>query len=769
MRRWPTLRRRVHEVLMAEGFGGLLRRVLIRMRSSVPEATAQVDLPWLPLAPPRPRRDVRVDIVVPIYEAQAQVAECLESVLRHTDLSRHRLVLIDDASPSKEMAAFFSEFLAKSDGSGRNITLLRNDQNRGFVHSANRGLGASQNDALLLNSDTVVSAGWLDRMVAAAYSAPDIASVTPFSNDATICSVPRFCRPNRLPDGHDVDSFADLVSRLSPHRLPELPTGVGFCMYMRRAAIDRVGLFDEEHFGHGYGEENDWCMRAARIGLRHILEDSTFVFHHGSASFSPARREHRVGQALEQLDRLWPDYLPMVHRFIADNPLAGHHRILSWALQSPADEGKRRVAVLLAHAPDRRFGGVEHHVRDLGAGLHRRGWNCLWIYPEADHFTCRWDLEGSPRALRIPLCQDEATRRPEAAVDSIAYLLRALEADIFHVQHSHGLPLTITQGNAEAPPRVVSLHDFEFFCRRYNLLEKPGDVFCDYCQDEARCLRCLRWDAPETVPGTQRRRRREAESSLAEAAAVVAPSRYLADTFKRLYPSLARAHNLQVVPHGWPRSEDHRPFLNTWRRKARGLFSRRVRIAFLGTFQSAKGSRHFADLVKLLGERQRLEWWIVGGVADLDSLQRARDVARVNVHGPYDRSSILRILDRLKIDLVVLPSIWPEAYSYTLTEASLARRPVVAFDLGAIGERLKESGGSNLLVPPSSGVAGLSEAVKRFLDGGSSPAPVLPVPTCDEMVQTYVEIYTSALQGAPTLRTAEVESSSHRAARDQMP
>jgi len=748
--------RRVREVLAAEGWRGLVRRARGRAAAGRRAARgSEVELPWLPRPAPAPREDVRVDVVVPVYEALEHVRGCLASVERHTDLRRHRLVVVDDASPSEETRSGLGRLVAGLRARGGDAVVLRNETNRGFVHSANRGLGFSGRDVLLLNSDTVVAAGWLDRMIAAAYAHPSVASVTPFSNDATICSVPDFCRHSPLPDGFAADRFAELVARVSPHVLPELPTGVGFCMYMRRDAIERIGPLDEVEFGHGYGEENDWCLKASALGLRHLLEDSTFVYHHGSASFTPEQRERRVRAALEAVDRLWPHYLRMIHDFIEVNPLAGHHELIRWALRESGRgrPERRRVAMVLARPPERRFGGVEQHVADLCAELPAEGWRCVLLHPGDDgRLTCRWESGGEVSTWRFPSGSDGGVERAAEAVAVRDFCLRALEVDVLHVQHVHGLPLEIA--GPAAVPRVVSLHDFEFFCRRYDLLEKPEDRFCRYCRDEARCVRCLGWDEPGVRPGDQRARRRLAEELLAGAEAVVAPSRFLAETFRELYPRLREADNLRVVPHGWPGGEAR----GGRRRPAR--LRRRRRVGFLGSFHVAKGSRRFAELVERLAGERTLEWWIVGGVEDRASLARARRAAPVSTYGPYRRAELPGLLDRLGIDLVVLPSVWPEAYCYTLTEALLADRPVVAFALGAVEERLRAAGRDEYLVAPEAGAAGLAEAVRRFASsGGAARGGPVEIPDLRATARRYGELYRSAL--AVSRRTVEQGAVSH--------
>ena len=108
---------------------------------------------------------------------------------------------------------------------------------------------SSVNDVLLLNSDTVVTNNWLNNILKCAYSSNDIATVTPLSNNATICSVPNFVQDNDLPDGFDIDSFADLVSTKSLRLYPQLPTAHGFCMFIKRDILDIFGFFNLELFG----------------------------------------------------------------------------------------------------------------------------------------------------------------------------------------------------------------------------------------------------------------------------------------------------------------------------------------------------------------------------------------------------------------------------------------------------------------------------------------------------------------------------------------
>ena len=137
-----------------------------------------------------------VDLIVPVYRGLAETRRCLDSVLAFPQQTAHEIVVIDDCSPEPEFSAWLRE-LAETGA----ITLLENPVNTGFVNAVNRGMVLHPDrDVVLLNSDTEVNGDWLDRLRRCAYSDPQVGTVTPFSNNATICSYPRFAKNNLLPE-----------------------------------------------------------------------------------------------------------------------------------------------------------------------------------------------------------------------------------------------------------------------------------------------------------------------------------------------------------------------------------------------------------------------------------------------------------------------------------------------------------------------------------------------------------------------------------------
>ena len=165
-----------------------------------------------------------IDVAVPVYGNEPLVRRCLESVFAHTP-EPHRLLVIDDASPDPGLRRALEDL----DEEGK-ILLFRNPENRGFVSTVNRAFRMTANDVVALNSDTVVTPGWLGKMARCAASRPRVASVTPLTNNGTICAVPRWNEPNPIPEGLSLNEWAGRIEIQSRRRYPDLPTGVGFCM-----------------------------------------------------------------------------------------------------------------------------------------------------------------------------------------------------------------------------------------------------------------------------------------------------------------------------------------------------------------------------------------------------------------------------------------------------------------------------------------------------------------------------------------------------------
>ncbi len=276
-------------------------------------------------------RTKSVTVLVPVYKGRAATARCIDSIRANTDAA-YRLLVVDDASPEPELASDLDALTAAGQ-----IELLRNDVNKGFVHSVNRGFAHTpENDVVILNSDTEVPPGWLSRLKDCAYSNAWIGTVTPLSNNGTLCSYPVPNVDNPLPAGMSLATLDAAARSANPGRCLDIPTAVGFCTYLRRDCLNAVGAFDEEHFGKGYGEENDFSMRAVELGWRNVVCADLFVYHQGGVSFG-AQTVERGARAEAQVIALHPRYPDRVADFMLRDPLRDLRNRIDWARARCAD------------------------------------------------------------------------------------------------------------------------------------------------------------------------------------------------------------------------------------------------------------------------------------------------------------------------------------------------------------------------------------------------------------------------------------------------
>lgn len=267
--------------------------------------------------------DYPLDVVVPIYNAYEDFLMCLYSLLKHQDI--YRIILIDDCSPDPRMLELLTTIKKYEQPT---LRVEFNSQNLGFLNTVNKGMRMTQHDVILLNTDTVVTQGWARKMRACAYSNDHIATVTPFTNNGRMCSIPSFLQDNDLPKGFTVDSFAECVEKASINIYPELVVAVGFCMYIRRNAINDIGYFDDVNFGQGYGEEVDFSFRAINKGYKNVLCDNTFVYHKGKASFLDTQRALMDKNHIF-LSEKYPEHWAAIAHFERTNPLKELHNKLN--------------------------------------------------------------------------------------------------------------------------------------------------------------------------------------------------------------------------------------------------------------------------------------------------------------------------------------------------------------------------------------------------------------------------------------------------------
>ena len=244
----------------------------------------------------------RVDILVCVHNALEDVRRCLESVLSRTAID-FRLIVVNDGSDPET-----TTWLRQSASRHSVIELIETDGPLGYTRAANRGLEVGRAPyVVLLNSDTIVPRLWVECLLDCMQTDERLGIVGPLSNAASWQSIPeRFAAGggweiNRLPAGYNVDEYSELVHRTSERAFPRVEFLNGFCLLMRREVIEAIGYLDDDAFPQGYGEENDYCIRAREAGFELAVADHCYVYHAKSRSFGTQARDRLAEKGREAL------------------------------------------------------------------------------------------------------------------------------------------------------------------------------------------------------------------------------------------------------------------------------------------------------------------------------------------------------------------------------------------------------------------------------------------------------------------------------------
>lgn len=500
-----------------------------------------------------------IDVIIPIYAGYEETRRCIESVLNAPQATPYELVLIDDASPEPALSRYLDSLAGR-----HGVHVLRNPHNLGFVQTVNRGMRLHpERDVVLLNSDTEVANDWLDRLRSCVHSAPDIATATPFSNNATICSYPVFCADNPLPPDFRLPELDALFARVNAGACVELPTAVGFCMLIRRTCLDAVGLFDAERFARGYGEENDFSRRAAKAGWRNVLCADVFVFHAGGVSFQ-AERARLMANAAAVLRGLHPEYDDVVARFAQEDAPARFRQPVDVALArmrlgldpTPAQPDDASPRATRLHVIHDHGGGIARWCRDF-CQADAPGAN-LVLAPYAASDAMGEGLVLYAGADMTPLACWPFTTPIQAVAETHAEYRRAIEA----IVRDYGVGVVLVSsliGHAldvldTGLPTLVVNHDYFPLCPTINL--HFGEV-CQQC-DDARLADCAAHNPnfnpfpALTVAQRQRVRARYLEYVTRTGTVMVVPDDSVRRQLLEVFPALAAA-TFVTIAHGTER------------------------------------------------------------------------------------------------------------------------------------------------------------------------------------------------------------------------
>lgn len=658
-----ALNRIVYTQIMPQIMPQLMPRIRSLLRGSA------FDQPLMVQSNPKQDRincdDECVDVIIPVYKGYQETLDCIHSVLETRNESPMEIVVINDQSPDKRLSIELRKLAAKE-----HFTLLENDKNLGFVATVNKGMKLhTGRDVLLLNADTIVPKGWLKKMRDAAYKASNIGTVTPFSNRATIFSLPRTCFDNDMPLGMSVEQMNTLCAELNPGVIVDVPTAVGFCMYIRRETLNEVGLFDEERWAKGYCEENDFCIRATDMGWRNIAACDVFVQHHGSVSFD-TEKAPRVAENLAKLNAFYPDYPERIRRFLKSDPIA-----------SP--RGRVNMALLKQLAP----AYILFVVHGLGGGTETAIRNLIKLHAAEGKKVLILRSDPSGKLLLAPaIASHEKTLITEyphnTSAELLAEHLSELNVEYVHYHHTLGFKPDIWRlPELLGVPYDVMIHDYYLICPRITMIDESG-FYCGQ-PEVATCERCVKssplgHDAEERleeVGGTVVDWRQFHKTYLQNARQVVTPSQSTRTHVLKYLP----IQGIEAIPHPEP-AFTYKP------REWDGNLPHR--IAILGAIGPHKGSELLFACAKYALSRDLPLHFVVIGYTDRD--EAFAELGNVEITGAYSSADLPSIVEDSGCTTALFLSVWPETFSYTLSEAWRLGLYSVTLDIGAPAERIRE-------------------------------------------------------------------------------
>lgn len=226
----------------------------------------------------------RVLLAVLVYNGRAFVPACIESAARTQENGEHEVdvIVLDDCSTEE---GFSDETAGLCERLG--VQYYRTPRNLGIPRNMNlallRALDAGYDHVILCNSDVIVPKTLADTLVRAGEAEPSIGSVTAWSNNVSVFSLPNADAAANVAHQGAVDFLSDALAGEFGAESLTIPTAVGFCMLIPARAVRQVGLLDPV-FGRGYCEEVDWCQRAKQVGLKNVLAAGSFVYHIGNAT-----------------------------------------------------------------------------------------------------------------------------------------------------------------------------------------------------------------------------------------------------------------------------------------------------------------------------------------------------------------------------------------------------------------------------------------------------------------------------------------------------
>ncbi|MGF6933090.1 GT2 family glycosyltransferase/glycosyltransferase involved in cell wall biosynthesis [Paraburkholderia sp. UCT70] len=608
-----------------------------------------------------------IDIIIPIYNGYDYLQPLFDSIVKNSTI-RYRLIVVNDCSPDHRIAKFI-ELFGISNPSVE-LIFLENESNLGFVRSVNKAVAYTNNNFVILNTDTEVPPGWLERLMYPIFEMSDVASTTPFTNSGTIFSFPTYLKDNVIFEGlcvEEIDRYFKDVNFEKTHIA--IPTGVGFCMGVNKSLVDKIGMFDEV-FGKGYGEENDWCQRAISEGYKNVHVTNLFVYHKHGGSFASETKRKLIEENFKILIARHPLYEKHIHAAIGENKLDFLRRLLVLKVLSDS----RTSHLILDHS--------------LGGGANQYSEQKISNHLAAGDVVCsvKFDFKQTKQYLIEFRFAEESSIFKSVDIDSLYEFISIFNFKNIFVNslvsfNEVGRHLdkiaSLKKRHGKNVKLTVPMHDFFPVCPSYTLLDETA-TYCAVPRNLRKCSKCLKesdgdfktFENSEDIQDW----REKWGTVLRLSDEVLCFSNSSKDILLKAYEVPSEKTN--IVPH-----DISGRYGNIYVPRENPS---ELRVGILGAINEAKGASIVRKLVEDFDQQScPVKVILIGEISAWFSSPS------FEVTGRYNAADLQDIVLQKKIDVFLIPSVWPETFSYTTDEIMQMGYPLIVFDLGAPAERVR--------------------------------------------------------------------------------
>jgi len=592
--------------------------------------------------------DKEYDVIVPIYDGLEQTKLLLSSLIKSKNNTKYKVVLVYDDGPDDKLLEYVKKFTIENSA---RFDLIINESNLGFVKTVNNAFfkfTRQEKDVVILNADTIVSDHWLDRLTWHADYNYKVATVTPFSNNGTICNFPNFEGFSSEGFAAKVTSVSDALHNVNAGISVQVPTGVGFCMFVSRDVLNEIGGFNEAAFGLGYGEENDLCRRAEKSGFINLHALDLFVLHEGGVSFASKNIDKSLHA--KNLLNLHPEYNQVVLESFAFDWAKGYklRGFAEWLNQSNA-----KIKIYLTHG--------------LGGGTDK------FVEHNLDINQINLIVSPKQNKIQVKFIYEEFENTIDLDMSEYVDLLDRVSISKIEVHHRLGWSDNILHYSLRSCQTYdVVVHDFHWLCARLYGLKSDGKN-CGITKDLDECLSCVSMKPSGCWVADPLLLRQETRNIFNGANKVICSSRYV----KNKMVTLLGINNVVIDTKRWRK-------ISAEPQKDRKLIKKTVRKGvILGALNEHKGLRIVEKMLPLFS-KGNISIVHIGSVIGDAKL-------KMKSTGVYNEKYVIDLIDNQAPDFIWLPSVAEETYSFTLSEALATKYPIFVNNVGSLPERARQN------------------------------------------------------------------------------